>query len=100
MPELEPLDPATALSLMRSSSWHPEAVAAMLRHISDWLRATEQDEAVSHLSAICATDPVSGRPSTVPELIGAERSTVRRVERARKQATKQALLGQWRADRD
>lgn len=100
MPELEPLDPATALPLLRSSSWHPETVAAMLRHISDWLHGTEQYEAASHLSAICVTDPVSGGPSALPELIGAEHSTMRRLEYARKQAAKRALLEEWRTDCD
>ena len=99
MPELEPLDPGTALPLLRSSSWHPDTIGPMLRHIIDWLHDTAQYEAASHLSAIMVTDPASGQPTALPELIGAERSAMSRLESARRRAAKQAMLEQWRAGR-
>ena len=99
MPELEPLDPDAALALLRSSSWHPAAVAAMLRHISDWLHDTKQFDAASHLSAIMVTDPLSGEPTALPELIGAERRVMSSLESARRRAQRQALLEQWRTGR-
>lgn len=99
MPDLEPLNPDTALPLLRSSAWHPETVAAMLRHISDWLDGTGQFDAASHLRAISVADPVSGQATTVPDLVGAERSTMSRLEQAHRQARKDADLALWRAGR-
>lgn len=98
-PELEPLDPDVALPLLRSAAWHPETVAPMLRHIADWLYDTGQHDAAAHLSAIHVTDPATGEPATMPDLIGNERSIMRRQEAARQRADKQARIEQWQAGR-
>ena len=97
MPDFDALDPDEALSLLRSSAWHPETVAAMLRHVIDWLHDSHQFDAAAHLSAISVTHPVAGTPTTVPELIGAERSAMRRQESARRQAVRNVKLEEWRA---
>ena len=99
MPELEPLNPDTALPLLRSSAWHPETAAAMLRHITDWLHDTGQFSSASHLRAISVTDPVTGHATSVPDLVGAERSTMSRLEQARLRVQRDAGLARWRADR-
>ena len=98
-PDLERLDPATALPLLRSTTWHPDTMGPMLRHISDWLHDTGQHTAAAHLSAISVTDPTTGNPTTMPELIGNERSTIKQQETARRRAAKNAKLDQWRASR-
>lgn len=96
MPELEPLEPSTVLPLLRSSSWHPEAVAAILCHVIDWLYDSHQFDVAAHLSAVSVTHPVAGTPTTVPELVGAEHSVMLRQENARRQAVRNAKLEQWR----
>ena len=97
--ELEPLNPDTALPLLRSSAWHPETVAAMLRHVSDWLNDTGQFDSASHLRAISVNDPVSGQVTSVPDIVGAERSTMSRLEQARRRTQREAGLDRWRAER-
>lgn len=99
MPDLERLDPEVALPLLRSTTWHPETVGSMLRHIVDWLHDTGQHTAAAHLSAIALTDPTTGNPTTMPELVGSERSTIKQQEAARRRAAKNAKLDQWRASR-
>lgn len=99
MSDLVPLEPETALPLLRSTTWHPEAVAPMLRHIYDWLHDTGQFDAAAHLSAITVVDPASGTPTTVPDLIGAERRAIRQQENARRRADRAAKLEDWQASR-
>lgn len=99
MPDIEPLDPDVGLPLLRSSAWHPETIAPMLRHISDWLDDTHQFDAAAHLSVISVTDPTSAGPTTVARLIGEERSTMSRHEQAQRQAAMNTKLEEWRASR-
>lgn len=100
MPDLARLDPEAALAQLRSTTWHPDTVAPMLRHIADWLHDTGQHTAAAHLSAIALTDPTTGTPTTMPELVGSERSTIRRQEHARRRAAKNAKLEEWRTSRN
>lgn len=94
--ELKPLDPEAALALLRAHAWHPDTVAACLRHVSDWLYRTHQYGPAGELGSIWVTAP-DGNHTTVAKFIGAERDTARRLERARKQAQRNAMLKQWRA---
>ena len=97
MPDrLEPLDPETALTLLRSRTWHPDTVAACLRHVDDWLSDTGQHGAAGELRGIWVTAP-DGTPMTVAELIGAEYRIARRLERASENAESDAELEPWRA---
>lgn len=97
MTDLARLDPEAALPLLRTTTWHPETVGPMLRHIIDWLHDTGQHTAAAHLSAIHLTHPTTGTPATMPELVGSERSTMRRQAAARRRADKNAKLDEWRA---
>ncbi|WP_419933201.1 hypothetical protein [Candidatus Poriferisodalis sp.] len=97
--ELEPLDPETALALLRAHTWHSDTVAACLVHVSDWLSDTCQHGSAGELRSIWVTAP-DGQQMTVAKLIGEERSASRRLGRAREQAQRNAVLGQWRSSLD
>lgn len=71
----------------------------MPRHIYDWLHDTGQHDAAAHLSSIHIAHPATGQPATMPELIGDERSIMRRQEAARRRAAKNAKLDEWQASR-
>lgn len=92
----EPLDPETALMMLRSHTWHPDTVAACLRHIDGWLSDTGQHGAAGELRGIGVTAP-DGTHMTVAELIGRECGIARRLERARDKAASDAKLNRWHA---
>ena len=91
-------DTATVLQLLCSHTWHPDMVAACLRQVSDCLSDTRQHGLDGWLGSMWVTAP-DGERMMIAELIGKERRTAKRPERACEKAEKEAKLEQWRASR-
>ncbi len=76
------LNPELAVPLLRSGTWHPEMIPSCLMHALDWLHDSGQLEAAGFIGQVMVEAPHGGEPRTVADLVGAERSTVRRIDRA------------------
>lgn len=62
------------MALLRSTRWHPETVAACSAQVGDWLADTGPHDAEEVPGAVGVVSPVSGEPTTVGDLIDAERA--------------------------
>ena len=86
------MNPDMAVPLLRSGTWHPDMIGACLMHVFDWLHDSGQLEAAGSIGQVQVEAPHSGQSVTIADIVGGERATVRRIDRAAAAADRRSRL--------